>query len=83
MAMTTLKPHEFQRGIRRLARHKVYLSLEQEYLSEGRAIQTDFTPTRKMYLKILAAIAIGGATGIFTVTAIYLVYVWLLHLQLF
>lgn len=81
--MTTFKPNEFQRGIRRLARNKVYLSMEQEYLSQGRAAQTDFPAARKRYLKVMAAIAIGGATGIFTVTAIYLIYVWLLHLQLF
>lgn len=78
-----MMPHEFQRGIRRLARNKIYLSLEKEYLAQGRATQTDFNPAHKTYLKILAAIAIGGATGIFTVTAIYLVFVWLLHLQLF
>lgn len=78
-----LKPHEFQRGVRRLARNKIYLALEQEYLAQGRATQTDFTPAHKAYLKILAAVAIGGAAGIFTVTAIYLIFVWLLHLQLF
>lgn len=70
------------RGVRRIVRNNVLMALEKELLSQGRAIKTDFSPSSKKYLKLVAAIAIGGATGIFTVTAIYLVCVWLLHLQL-
>ncbi len=72
-----------RKGIRRAVRGKVFLALEKELRTEGRAIRTDFSPWQKTYLKLLAAAAIGGAVGILTVTSVYIVCVWLLHLQLY
>ena len=73
---------EVRRGIRRVARRKVLLNMEKELASQGRAIQTDYSPATKKYMKLIAAIAVGGAAGIFAVTTVYLIFVWLLHLQL-
>lgn len=74
---------EIARGIRRAVRGNIFLALEKEYGTQGRALRTGFSPGLNTYLKFLAAAAIGGAAGVFTVTSIYLVSVWLLHLQLY